>query len=236
MKEKVEEAIKILDSAITLRLKNSFFELEKEEQLAAVKKAYRGLSFIFHPDKGGSAEEFRKIVEAKNFLLSIININKLTLCCITQDIIYNVKIDLLEVPNGRIVAEIPKFVNKNGYTIIEKETSNILSEELDLSFQQSVGLLFRSHYRFDLYDSIIDLQTHGILEEPDMCEFEVVDSRIFINIVCRVTQNDVHDGMIDTGFGVYKTIDHDIEFGDSLVVDLNDFLSIRFLFFPIIVV
>lgn len=236
MKEKVEEAIKILDSAITLRLKNSFFELEKEEQLAAVKKAYRGLSFIFHPDKGGSAEEFRKIVEAKNFLLSRIKINALTLYDITCDIIYNIKIDSLEVPNNRITAEIQKFVNRNGSAIIEKEIANILSEEFDLSFQQSVGLLFRSRYRFDLYDSSIDLQTHGILEEPDMCEFEVVDSRIFINVVCRVTQNDVHDGMIDTGFGVYKTIDHNIEFGDSLVVDLNDFISVRFLFFPIIVV
>ena len=124
MKEKVEEAIKILDSAITLRLKNSFFELEREEQLAAVKKAYRGLSFIFHPDKGGSAEEFRKTVEAKNFLLSRIKINALTLYDITCDIIYNIKIDLLEAQNGRIAAEIPKFVNKNGYTVIEKEIAN----------------------------------------------------------------------------------------------------------------
>jgi hypothetical protein len=47
MKEKVEEAIKILDSAITLRLKNSFFELEREEQLAAVKKAYAGFPLFF---------------------------------------------------------------------------------------------------------------------------------------------------------------------------------------------
>ena len=37
--------------------------------LTAITRAYRGLSLQYHPDKGGPAEEFRRLVEAYNFVL-----------------------------------------------------------------------------------------------------------------------------------------------------------------------
>ena len=49
----------------------SFFGLKKSDSNEDMKKAYRKFVLKAHPDKGGSAEAFRKVMEAYNYFKQV---------------------------------------------------------------------------------------------------------------------------------------------------------------------
>ena len=48
-------------------------DLPKDCSEDEIKKKYKKLAFVHHPDRGGNPEEFKKITEAYNFLLQADN-------------------------------------------------------------------------------------------------------------------------------------------------------------------
>ena len=79
---------------MTIEKAQKIFELEEDATVKEIKKAWRRLVHIHHPDKGGNEEEFKKIKMAYGVLLRSIGDKQALAEARSLDKMYNASADM----------------------------------------------------------------------------------------------------------------------------------------------
>jgi len=231
------DLVNVLNALQLLLIDGNIFKMKQKEQSAVVKRAYRGLSKVLHPDKGGSNKSFRKLVEAKELLLSLISKNGLTSDQLLIDKMKEGYININGIKEGKLLVEISKIVQSKGKIKTVKTMIDLFQENAEIWQRPESEYMFYSlTYSFSLINVPLDITIAGYINMIPGDKVAVFENGIIIKHIQEVTQKDVHENHICTDFGIDLPKFGDIEYGATYELKLNDYLEIHFIFNPVIVV
>jgi len=231
------DLVNVLNALLLLSIDGNIFSMKQDEQSAVVKRAYRGLSKVLHPDKGGSNKSFRKLVDAKELLLSLISKNSLTSDQLMIDKMKNSYININGIKEGKLLVEISKIVQSKNKIKAVKTTVDLFEENAEIWQRPESEYMFYSlTYSFPLINVPLNITIAGYINMLPGDKVAVFENGIIIKHIQEVTQKDICKNHICTDFGIDLPKFGDIEYGATYELKLNDYLEIHFIFNPVIVV
>jgi hypothetical protein len=210
--------------AAVLGLPRLFFDMNAHDQREYIKKAFKQ-SCKTHPDKGGSEENFRKIIEARNRLNDKIGIDG----CISVKDVYNIyltrkKIAPEEFVEGKYRLHYKMDVVENG-TIRNKKTSKTvyLDKIVHINFQDVTFHMFKDESS-NFGDVWCVIYQRNVF---------VHDEKLYYLLELEISRNDIVDRTIEI-YGQLIRFESDVIKAHDRIVYLSDKRELVIRIMPVI--